>query len=170
MDDRPMFPAKAFVCWTASPLIRIPASLRSDQVIMAKTRTLSLAELKNLVEDRKKRLDELKKQKIALQKELDSVAKEIAKLEGKSGRRKRSSGKKKKVRRRRAKNEKPLKAYVTAALKRKKKGASLQEIHDHVLAAGYTSNSDNFKNVIYQCLYNNKEFVHNGDKGTYKLK
>lgn len=140
---------------------------------MAKSPDLSLAELESLVEDRRERLDELKKKQQSLQDDLDAINQEIAALEGK-GRRGRSSGKssgkKKKVRRRRAKNAKPLKDHVTDALKGKKKGRTLQEINDAVLSAGYTSKSKNFKNVLYQCLYNNKEFVHDADQGTYKLK
>lgn len=141
---------------------------------MAKTPNLSLAELESLVEDRRERLDELKKKQQSLQDDLDAIGQEIAALEGKGGRRGRapgkSSGKKKKVRRRRAKNVKPLKEYVTDELKGKKKGRTLQEINDAVLSAGYTTKSKNFKNVLYQCLYNNNEFVHDADKGTYKLK
>lgn len=141
---------------------------------MAKTPNLSLAELESLVEDRRKRLDDLEKKQQSLQDDLDTISQEIAVLEGKGDRRGlapgKSSGKQKKVRRRRAKNVKPLKEYVTDELKGQKKGRTLQEISDAVLSAGYTTKSKNFKNVLYQCLYNNKEFVHDDDQGTYKLK
>lgn len=145
---------------------------------MAKVSNMSLAELEAMLRDQKKRLDELKKKQSSLQKDLDGVTQEIAVLEGKgkgSGRRGRpagsgSTGKKKTVRRRRAKNSKPLKDYVREALKNSKKGLSLQEVMDAVKKAGYKSKSKNFKNVLYQCLYHTEEFVLDSKKGTYTVK
>ena len=140
---------------------------------MAKTSNMSLAELESMLKEQKVRLDSLKKKQNTLQKDLDSVNQEIATLEGK-GRRGRppgsTSGSTKKVRRRRAKNAKPLKAHVIEALNGIKKGLTLQQVSDKVQASGYKSKSKNFKNVLYQCLYHNKEFVHDADAGTYKLK
>ena len=141
---------------------------------MAKAPDLSLAELESLLKEQKGRLDDLKKKQSSLQKELDEVTQEISALEGKGkGRRGRPAGstnKKKKVRRRRAKNAKPLKAYVTDVLSSSKKGMSLDEVKTAVTEAGYKSKSKNFKSVIYQCLYHTKDFVHDKKKGTYTLK
>lgn len=144
---------------------------------MAKTSNMSLAELESMLKEQKVRLDSLKKKQNTLQKDLDSVNQEIATLEGKGkgkGRRGRppgsTSGSTKKVRRRRAKNAKPLKAHVIEALNGNKKGLTLQQVSDKVQASGYKSKSKSFKNVLYQCLYHNKEFVHDADAGTYKLK
>lgn len=132
----------------------------------------SVAELESLLKEQKSRLESLKKEQSKLQKELDSVNAEIASLSGK-GRRGRPAGSKnvgtKKVKRKRPKNAKSLRKFVTDLLNDNKKGLQLQELHDSVLAAGYKSKSKNFKNVLYQCLYNNDEFVHDEKSGAYKL-
>lgn len=142
---------------------------------MAKSSSMSLAELESMLKEQKHRLDSLKKKQKNLEKDLESVNREIATIEGKGGRRRgrppgKKSSAKKKVRRRRAKNKKPLKGYVTDVLNGNKKGLTLQQISDNVKSAGYKSKSKSFKNVLYQCLYHNEEFVHDSDAGTYKLK
>ncbi|MDB4786802.1 MAG: hypothetical protein P8M30_04920 [Planctomycetaceae bacterium] len=144
---------------------------------MANASNMSLAELEAILKDQKKRLDKLKKNQSALQKELDGVTQEIAVLEGKgkgSGRRGRPAGStstaKKTVRRRRAKNPKPLKGYVREALAGSKKGLTLQEVMDAVKKAGYKSKSKSFKSVLYQCLYHTEEFILDSKKKTYCVK
>jgi len=141
---------------------------------MAKASNMSLAELEAILEKKQSRLDELKKKQSRLEKELDGVNQEIATLEGKGkGRRGRPAGstnKKKTVRRRRAKNAKPLKGHVEEILADNKKGLTLQQIVDKVKKAGYKSKSKDFKNVVYQCLYHTEEFVLDKAKGTYTLK
>lgn len=151
-----------------------PKLFDDEGVTMAKTSNMSLAELESMLKEQKSRLDNLKKKQNALQKDLDSVNQEIAVLEGKGARRGRPSGSTggstKRVRRRRAKNAKPLKAYVIDVLNSNKKGLTLQQVSDKVQAAGYKSKSKSFKNVLYQCLYHNKEFMHDSEAGIYKLK
>jgi chromosome segregation ATPase len=142
---------------------------------MAKASNMSLAELESMLKEQKDRLDNLKKKQKTLEKDLESVNREIATLEGKGSRRRgrppgTKSGSTKKVRRRRAKNVKPLKAYVIDVLNANKKGLTLQEISDKVKEAGYKSKSKSFKNVLYQCLYHNREFMHDSDAGIYKLR
>jgi len=136
---------------------------------------MSLAELESMLKDQKNRLDSLKRKQKDLEKNLDSVNQEIALLEGNGSRRRgrplgTKTGGTRKVRRRRAKNAKPLKGYVIDVLNSNKKGLTLQEISTKVQEAGYTSKSKSFKNVLYQCLYHNKEFMHDSTAGTYKLK
>lgn len=142
---------------------------------MAKSSNMSLAELEKMLKEQKNRLESLKKKQSSLQKDLDSVNQEIATLEGKGARGRgrppgSASGSTKKVRRRRAKNAKPLKSHVIEALNGNKKGLTLQQVSDKVQESGYKSKSKSFKNVLYQCLYHNKEFVHDAEAGTYKLK
>lgn len=140
---------------------------------MANASNLSLAELKALIAEQKSRLSDLKKQRTALEKELSGVNAEIATLEGKKRRRGRPAGSgtgKKRVRRRRSKNAKPLKDFITSVLTSNKKGLPLQGVHDKVLESGYKTTSKNFKNVLYQCLYHSKDFVHDDKAGVYKLK
>jgi hypothetical protein len=142
---------------------------------MPKASNMSLAELESMLKEQKNRLDSLRKKQKGLEKDLESVNQEIAVLEGKGGRRRgrppgAKSGGTRKVRRRRAKNAKPLKGYVIDVLSSNKKGLTLQEISNKVQDAGYKSKSKSFKNVLYQCLYHNKEFMHDSDAGIYKLK
>jgi hypothetical protein len=133
---------------------------------------MSLAELESMLKEQKNRLDSLKRKQKDLKSDLDNVNQEIALLEGRGGRRGRppGSGGVKTVRRRRAKNAKPLKGYVIDVLNANKKGLTLQQISDKVQEAGYKSKSKSFKNVLYQCLYHNKEFMHDSEAGIYKLK
>lgn len=140
-----------------------------SHLVMAKQQKLSLDELESLLKDRKHRIDELKKKQSALQRDLDRVSTEIAMIEGKSAKRT-TKGKKKTVRRKRAKNRKALKEYVTDILQEARNGLTLAELHDRVLAAGYKSHSKSFKNVLYQCLYHGDEFLHDAETGIYTLK
>ncbi len=55
-------------------------------------------------------------------------------------------------------------------LGRTKKGLTLAELGQKVLDAGYKSSSSNFRNVLYQCVYNTKDVYHDESTGTYKLK
>ncbi|QDT18048.1 hypothetical protein [Alienimonas californiensis] len=64
--------------------------------------------------------------------------------------------------RKRPKNDKPLPAVLAEVLEGKS-GMQLDDIHDAVVATGYKTSSKNFKNVIYQNLYNKDEFTKSGD-------
>lgn len=64
--------------------------------------------------------------------------------------------------RKRPKNDKPLPAVLAEVLDGKS-GMQLDDIHDAVVATGYKTSSKNFKNVIYQNLYNKDEFTKSGD-------
>ena len=136
---------------------------------MAKPK-MSLDELESLLRDRKREIDELKKKQQSLQRDLGRVSKEIEIIAGKPGKQKQSTKRMRKtVRRKRARNRKALKEYVTDILRKSRKGLTLAELHDSVVAAGYKSQSKSFKNVLYQCLYHGEEFVHDGETGIYTL-
>ncbi|MFH5805487.1 hypothetical protein ACG2DA_15665, partial [Alienimonas sp. DA493] len=79
-----------------------------------------------------------------------------------------SGGKSSAAGRKRPKNEKPLPAVLADVLEGKS-GMALDDIHDAVVATGYKTSSKNFKNVIYQNLYNKDEFTKSGD-GTWVYK
>ncbi len=64
--------------------------------------------------------------------------------------------------RKRPKNDKPLPAVLGEVLEGKS-GMLLDDIHEAVVATGYKTSSKNFKNVIYQNLYNKDEFSKSGD-------
>jgi len=56
-------------------------------------------------------------------------------------------------------------------LKKQKAGLPLDKLATAVLNTGYKSGSPNFKNVLYQCLYNNKKaIVHDKKTGAYRLR
>lgn len=132
---------------------------------MAKAASFSLSELENLLKEQKSRLAELQKRQSALKKELDGVNSEISVLKGKG----RTRGTSKRVKRRRPKNAHSLRNVIIELLTANKKGMTLQEIHDAVVATGYKSNSKNFKNVVYQTLYHKNEFVSDSKTGNFKL-
>lgn len=73
----------------------------------------------------------------------------------------------KRSKRKRFANEKSLRAVVIEALK---KPMRLAELAGAVIETGYRSNSGNFRNVLYQCLYNNSElFQYSAATGNYSL-
>ena len=69
--------------------------------------------------------------------------------------------------RKRPKNDKPLPAVLADVLNGQKPMA-LDDIHEAVVETGYKTSSKNFKNVIYQNLYNKDEFTKTGDGWVYK--
>lgn len=93
-----------------------------------------------------------------------NATRELAELEG-------EAAATKKVKTPRIKQQ-PLSAFVREALKGQRGGLTLAQIGEAVQSAGYQSTSSNFKNVLYQCLYNmtSKDTLkHNDSNGTYKL-
>lgn len=126
---------------------------------------LSVADLERLLNKRRTTLEALTSKRDKLQRDLEKVERRIVSLEGRGGA---SVGVK--VRRKRPKNSQSLAAVVEEVLSRSKSGLPLHELSEKVLATGYKSGSSNFKNVLYQCLYNSPSFVHDSESGNYKLK
>lgn len=125
---------------------------------------MSVAELERLLENRKTQLNRLTKERDKLQKDLQRVEEKISSLEGGRGMGRRVGGTV------RPKNKKSLHEVVTEILGRSKKGFPLGKLHDKVLESGYKTNSNNFKNVLYQCLYNSDDIQHDNKTGNYYLK
>ena len=124
----------------------------------------NIADLERQIEERRTKVLELFAKREKLQAEIDQIDAEmgnLANVDGRSGRRR---GKP------RLKNKSPLRPVVLQVLGKNKKGLSLNDLADKILEAGYKSNSVNFKNVVYQCLYNTSEIEHDAVKGVYKLK
>ena len=134
---------------------------------MAKAaREMTVSDLERLLDTKKTQLNAALKKRATFLKDLEQVEKRIRELEGKP----RTTRKKTRRVRRRARNKVPLPAVVTEILAKSKKGLSLSELREKVLATGYKSNSANFKNVLYQCLYNSKKFIHDEKTKTYRLR
>ena len=70
----------------------------------------------------------------------------------------------------RPKNDMSMKEAIAKALEGKKDGLTLDEVAAEVKAIGYKSNSANFKNVVYQNLYGNKDMFPKNDDGKYTVK
>jgi len=135
---------------------------------MAKnTKDLSVADLQRLLDDRKSQLNDLHKQRDRLYSDLANVEQRINSLRGRKGAygvgRGRKAGK-------RPKNAKSLRDVVTELLTKNKNGYTLAKLMEKVLKSGYKSNSTDFKNVLYQCLYNADEFSHDAKTGKYVIK
>lgn len=140
---------------------------------------LSIAQLEALINSRKSKLSALYEKRDQLAKQLAAVNSEIAAAEGTSGSgrgrpshfsRAAAVAKRRGAPVQRAQNAKSLKKYVEEVLAANKKGLTIGEIQEAVLSSGYTTNSANFKNTLYQCLYHNeKTFVLDKKTKAYKL-
>jgi len=125
---------------------------------------LSVADLERILDEKKSQLQDLARRRDQAQKELDKLDAEIQDIVGVGG----SIGKTRR-RRRRVKNEMSLRAVVLEILGKNKKGFTLADLAGKVTESGYKSTSRNFRNVLYQCLYNTEGIVHDEATGCYRL-
>jgi hypothetical protein len=126
----------------------------------------SVSDLEQMLKSRKSELDSLIKKREKTLKELNLIEKRIKVLKG----RKQADGRtKRRKSRRRVKNAQSLRSTVTEVLSRNKNGIALDPLSKRILTTGYKSNSGNFKNVLYQCLYNHEEFTHDKKTGLYRV-
>lgn len=126
---------------------------------------MSLAELEKALAAKREKIDEYMSERDQLLKNLSRVESKILDLGGSL------SGRKVQGRRGpRVKNEKPLWGYVEDILGRSKRGLTIDELEQKILASGYKTNSSNFRNVIYQCLYHAEQVSHDSTTGRYILK
>ena len=124
----------------------------------------SIADLERLLDERKARLQDLVQQRERLQKELDKLDAQIQGAASVDGPFRRKHGGK-----RRVKNEMSLRAAVQQVLIKNKKGLSLADLEAAILETGYKSGSSNFRNVLYQAVYNTADIVRDEKTGHYKL-
>lgn len=130
---------------------------------------MSVAELEKMLKSRRTQLDTLLKEREKLGKQLGIVEERIKEVEGgliASGHHARKGGSTAATR---AMNAKSLHTHVTEILEKADDGLTLSGLADAVIDRGYKTHSTNFKNVLYQCLYNSKKVKHDSDTGTYKL-
>jgi hypothetical protein len=126
---------------------------------------LTVAELESMLTSRRIQLDELLKKRARVQQQLDQIDAEIAALGG--------DQRELPVRGRRhpkMKNERSLREHVEEILARSKRGLTLADLATKVIESGYKSTSHNFRNVLYQCVYNTRDVYHDESTRTYKLK
>lgn len=124
----------------------------------------SIADLERLLDEKKARLQNLVQERDRLQKELDKLDAQIQGAASVDGPLTRRSGRK-----RRLKNEMSLKAVIKEVLAKNKKGLSLSELETAVTETGYKSGSSNFRNVLYQAVYNSADIGRDEKTGLYKL-
>ena len=131
---------------------------------MAKNSDYSLADLQRMLSSRKTELDSLKRQRVKAEKDLATIDSRIAVLEGKKGRVNRLRRKK------RPRNKVSLHKTVLEVLGKNKAGLLLDDLKQRILASGYKTTSQKFKNVIYQTAYHSKHIVQDKKTRKYKLK
>jgi len=156
---------------------------------MASLDSLSIEELKRELEQREGALSGLIEKRDELEAQLKDVNDKIAsgaapatkggkastaapkkrrgRPPGSKNKPKTSAAKSSSTGRKRPKNDKPLPAVLADVLKGKS-AMALDDIHSAVVDTGYKTSSKNFKNVIYQNLYNKDEFTKTGDGWVYK--
>lgn len=129
---------------------------------------LTLVDLEKLLHGKKTELEQLLKKREQLEKQLSEVVEKIRTVEGrKNGGDISTLGRRMSFR---LQNEKTLKQVVTELLTENPKGLGLDDLSKKVLATGYKTTSTNFKNTLYQCLYNHERIVLDKKNGLYQLK
>lgn len=124
---------------------------------------LSIAQLQNMISDRRSALTKLEKQKRNLERQLDDVDRKIEQIGGSAGGMRRSG--------RRARNQRSLADTIEQIMRGHSGPMGVGEVTDAVLATGYRSNSDSFRAIVNQTLIKERDrFMPTGDRGTYRLK
>lgn len=126
---------------------------------------MTVAQLEQALLKKKGKLESLLTRREKLQRQLDKVQRQIDGIAGRSG-----DGGMRRRKRRRPRNTKSLRTIVMDLLGKSKKGLSISELHERVEQTGYRTRSKNFRNVLYQCLYNTEGISHEKETGKYILK
>src|SRR6516164_7565844 len=108
----------------------------------------TVAQLERILFRKKATLEKLLRLRNQLQKKLAQVERRIVEIGGVGG-----EGGKPRSPRRRPKNPKTLLVAVTEMLGQHRKGLTLRDLANKLLASGYKTSSTNFQNTLYQCLY-----------------
>ena len=128
---------------------------------------LTLAQLEKLMQSRRSDVDRLMRQRAKVQRKLDSIDAKISALSGgavglNGGGPRRGPGS-------RVRNEMSLQDLIHQILGKAGEPMGVGEIADKAQAAGYKSNSANFRGIVNQTLIKDKRFV-SASRGMYKLK
>ena len=127
---------------------------------------LAIADLQRILDQKQNELKRLYKRRSQLERELHGIDREISKVEGRGGNgrggRKGGGG--------RARNDKSLIETLEDVLRSNGGPMGVGDILEAVQAAGYRSNSDNFRGIINQQLIKEKKRFHKAGRGMYQLK
>ncbi len=126
---------------------------------MARPSTLTIANLKQMLNARRSELAKLQKQRASLARELASLDRSIARVGGTPG-----------VKGGRARNEQSLTETLQSVLKEAGKPMGVGEILSAVEATGYRSSSANFRGIINQTLIKERKYFTSAGRGIYQLK
>lgn len=124
---------------------------------------LSIAELERLLETKKDSLLDLAQRREDLVKQIAGLDQEIQQMADLRGMPRRQRPK-------RLPNATPLRTVLLDVLKKNKKGFKLDDLAVKIAESGYRSASQNFSNVVYQCIYNTPEVELDEKTGCYRLK
>jgi hypothetical protein len=134
---------------------------------MARTSTtagLTLGQLERLLDQKRRDLSKLERQRARIQKRLDAIDSRIAMIGGSVGMgRGRGGGG------RRARNEASLQDTIHQILSKAGAPMAVGDIVDKVLSTGYKSNSANFRGIVNQTLIKDKRF-NSTSRGVYQVK
>jgi hypothetical protein len=122
--------------------------------------SLSLVDIEKLIEQRQNQIEALLVKRDQLESEIERIDRAIQALL--------TSGTSTRVRRL-PKNVSSLRVVMLSVLGKNKKGLPLDELAQQISDTGYKSNSRNFKNVVYQCIYDTPEVEHDEATGTYRV-
>jgi len=129
---------------------------------MAQTANLFIVTLERELKRRKAARHALARRERKLDRQLSIVRRQLARVSG--------NGNNGHARTSRPKNEKSLRETILVVLGRSKHGYTLDDLADKVRATGYKSHSKDFRNVVYQCIYNCDDVAFDADAGKYRLK
>jgi hypothetical protein len=118
---------------------------------------LTVPELERMLTSHRTTLRDLEARRAKLKTELDRVDAEIKALTGTTVAR-------------RGRNKQSLRLTVLELLKNNSKGYALPDLCQTILDSGYQTTSTNFRNVLYQCLYNISGVYHDAATGTYRYR
>lgn len=125
---------------------------------------LSITELETILEDRRKELHNLHKERAQIQKRLEEIDEQIRELEGGP-----EEGQAAAAPVGRTHNDKSLIEMMEEVLTAAAAPMRVSEVTQKVIAAGYKTTSTNFRGIVNQALIKDKRFVCTA-RGWYNLK
>jgi hypothetical protein len=124
------------------------------------TGAMTIAQLENVLNNRRAQLNQLVKERSKAQQKLDTIERQISRLAGR-GMAGSGGG--------RVRNEASLVQTMENILKSTSKPMPVGDITEAVLKTGYKTNSANFRGIVNQTLIKEKQFSSAG-RGLYQLK